>query len=122
MKKLKDRLKRKICDVLSVAALWCEGRGCFKVSANYQTPLCDSYFVEVTNLTSGVVFQYRVLLKKMGEGCLINVILRYDIFRKDVPFQKAYTIEDINVLSIIDNIPSLKKVLNELHEATRKKD
>ena len=120
MKKLKCKLERRICDILSAVALWCEGKGCFRASTLYRFPLSDLYYVEVTKLGT-VEFEYRVKLREKDYGDLMETTLRYDIFRRDVPMQKAYSIVRIDVLHSIDNIPALKTLKTKLYEAARKK-
>ncbi len=119
MKKLKGKLTRRITDILSALVLWCDGRGCFKVSTQYQFSFSDNFFLDITK-GSGIVFSYHVILKERG-WAVLDTTLDYDIFRKDVPIQKAYTAKGIRVSEGIDNITGLKNLLGKLNEEIRKK-
>jgi hypothetical protein len=67
----------------------------------------------------GTVFSYNVILKEGGWTVLVTT-LDYDIFRKDVPIQKAYTAKGTRVTGEIDNITGLKNLLGQLNEEIRK--
>ena len=119
MKKLKGRLTRKITNILSALVLWCDGRGCFKVSTQYRFSLSDNIFLDITK-GMGTVFSYHVILKE-GGWTVLDTTLDYDIFRKDVPIHKAYTAKGTRVNGGIDNITGLKNLLGKLNEEIRKK-
>ena len=119
MKKLKGRLTRKITDILSALVLWCDGRGCFKVSTQYRFSLSDNFFLDITK-GMGTVFSYHVILKE-GGWAVLDTTLDYDIFRKDVPIQRAYTAKGTRVRRAEDNITGLKNLLGKLNEEIRKK-
>ena len=119
MKKLKGRLTRKITDILSALVLWCDGRGCFKVSTQYRSSLSDNFFLDITKGMS-TVFSYHVILREKG-WAVLDTTLDYDIFRKDVPIQRAYTAKGTRVTGEIDNIVGLKNLLGKLNEEIRKK-
>jgi len=119
MKKLKGKLTRRITDILSALVLWCDGRGCFKVSTQYRFQISDNFFLDITK-GMGTVFSYYVILKEEG-WAVLDTTLDYDIFRKDVPIQRAYTAKGTRVNGEIDNIPGLKNLLGKLNEEIRKK-
>ena len=50
----------------------------------------------------------------MGGPIICNTILRFDVFRKDVPFQDAYTVTSFKLLSEYEKIPKMKELLEEL--------
>ena len=116
MKKLKGRLTRKITDILSALVLWCDGRGCFKVSTQYRFPIPNNFFLDITKEMG--TLSYHVVLKE-GGWAILDTTLDYDIFRKDVPFQRAYTAKGIRVQRGIDNITGLKNLLGKLNEEIR---
>ena len=74
------------------------------------------------DITKGMsaVFSYHVILKE-GGWAVLDTTLDYDIFRKDVPIQKAYTAKGTRVSGEIDNITGLKNLLGQLNEEIRKK-
>ena len=115
MKKLKYRLERKVTDIISAYVLWCDGSGSFKVSSQYRFPISDKLIIDVTK---NIGLSYHVLLKKYGDT-IIDTTLDYDIYRKDVPFQKAYTLKGIRIAGDIDNIPRLKELLGDMRNEKR---
>jgi hypothetical protein len=119
MKKLKGRLTRKITDILSALVLWCDGKGCFKVSSQYRFQVSDIFFLGITK-DMGTVFSYHFILENRWV-VILETTLRYNIFRKDVPIQRAYTTKGTRIDGGIDNITGLKKLLGELNEEIRKK-
>ena len=68
----------------------------------------------------GTVFSYHVILNE-GGWAVLDTTLDYDIFRKDVPIQRAYTAKETRVNGGIDNIAGLKNLLGKLNEEIRKK-
>lgn len=117
MKKLKYRLERKITDIISAYVLWCDGSGSFKVSSQYRFPISDKFIIDVTK---NMGLSYHVLLKKYGDT-IIDTTLDYDIYQKDVPFQKAYTTKGTRIAGEIDNIVGLKGVLEQMRNETIRK-
>lgn len=120
MKKLKGRLTRRITDILSALVLWCDGRGCFKISTQYRFPVSDNFFLDITK-GMNTVFSYHVILEERG-WTILDTTLDYDIFRKDVPIQRAYTAKGTRVKGGVDNITGLKNLLGKLNEEIRKKN
>jgi hypothetical protein len=119
MKKLKEKLTRRITDILSALVLWCDGKGCFKVSSQYRFSLSDNFFLDITK-EMGTVFSYHVILKE-GGWAVLDTTLDYDMFLKDVPIQRAYTTKGTRVIEGINNIAGLKNLLGQLNEEIRKK-
>lgn len=114
MKKLKNKLERKICNILSSVALYCEGRKCFNMSNLYCIPLSNRFFVEIKK-HSDICFNYYITLKREG-SILMGVILEYDLYRKDVPIQRAYHINGISISESVNNIIQLENILEQLKE------
>ena len=50
----------------------------------------------------------------------MDTILDYDIFRKDVPIYRAYTLKETRIIGELDNVAGLKGILEQMHEETRK--
>lgn len=115
MKKLRGRLIRKITDIISAYILWCDGSGSFKVSSQYRFPISDKFIIDVTK---NIGLSYHVLLKEYGDT-IIDTTLDYDIYQKDVPFQKAYTTKGIRIKGGVDNIPRLKELLGDMRNEKR---
>ena len=68
----------------------------------------------------GFSFSYHVILKREGMT-IMDTTIDYDIFRKDVPIYRAFTLKGTIVNGGIDNITGLKNLLGELNEEIRKK-
>lgn len=85
--KFKRRLERKICDVLSAVTLFCDGRGFFRISNLYRFPYSEIFFIEIEKSSE---FNYYVVLRESGKK-ILETTLTYNLFQKNIPFQKAYT-------------------------------
>ena len=112
MKKLKYRLEKRIANIISAAILYCEGKGCFKISSAYRFPVSEHFILDITKQV-GISFSYHVILKKEGIT-IMDTLLDYNIFRKDVPIQRAYTLKCTRILGEIDNVPGLKGILDQM--------
>jgi hypothetical protein len=117
MKKLKCRLERRICDILSAIILWCDGRGCFKISSLYRFSISERFFLEIGKEV-GPFFSYLIVLKREGIPELQGTIV-YDIMRKDVPIQRAYTIRGLIMKE--QGIVGRKLILDQLKEDLKRK-
>jgi hypothetical protein len=118
LKKLKGRLIRKIANVISCAILYCDGKGYFKISNVYRFPLSTHFFLDITK-NMGFSFSYHVILKREGLT-IMDTILDYDIFRKDVPIYRAYTLKETRIIGELDNVAGLKGILKQMYEETGK--
>ena len=50
----------------------------------------------------------------------MDTILDYNIFRKDVPIYRAYTLKETRIIGELDNVVGLKGILEQIYEETRK--
>ena len=50
----------------------------------------------------------------------MDTILDYDIFKKDVPIYRAYTLKETRIIGELDNVVGLKGILEQIYEETRK--
>ena len=119
MKKLKYRLEKRIANIISAAILYCEGKGYFKISSAYRFPVSEHFILDITKQI-GISFSYHVILKKEGIT-IMDTLFDYDIFRKDVPIQRAYTLKCTRIMGEIDNIVGLKGILDQMRNETIRK-
>lgn len=100
MKRLKNTLEKRICDFLSSIALLCDGKGYFKVSDTYRFFYLNGIYISIRKDKQAIYPNYEICL----EGQLY-IEIEYDIFRRDVVFQKAYTVKHKTIIN-----PNLNKV------------
>ena len=50
----------------------------------------------------------------------MDTILDYDIFKKDVPIYRAYTLKETRIIGELNNVVGLKGILEQIYEETRK--
>ena len=113
MKKLKKRLERRIANLMSNAILWCDGRDYFKGSNNYRLPFANTkFFIEIIKHDIPT-FTYHATITKNGVK-IMEAEFVYDIFRRDVPLQRAYELKGLYMMKELDNIPNLKLLLGML--------
>lgn len=116
MKKLKKRLERNITNILSNAVLFCDGKGCFRVSAQYRFPLTKQhFFLDITKNNNSIVFSYHVILC-YGKCIMMDTTLDYNIYEKDIPIYQAYTAKDTRIIEEINNVPGLKRLIEKIKE------
>ena len=119
MKKLKLRLERKITDIFSNIALYCEWKGYFKISNIYRFPFSDKFYIEVTKVENVLFFMFIVILKRNNYK-VCEATIRYDVF-SEPQFHKAYTIINFSLLDRYNEIPELKGLLEELKNSRWKR-
>ena len=119
MKKLKKRLERGIANIISCAILYCDGKGNFKISSQYRFPLSAHFILDITK-QMGFSLSYYVILKREGMT-IMDTTIDYDIFRKDVPIYRAYTLKGTRIAGELDNIVGLKGVLEQMKNETIRK-
>ena len=119
MKKLKKRLERRIANIISCAILYCDGKGNFRISSQYRFPLSAHFILDITK-QMGFSFSYYVILKREGMT-IMDTTIDYDIFRKDVPIYRAYTLKGTRIAGELDNIVGLKGVLEPMKNETVRK-
>lgn len=111
MKKIKLTLKRKICDILSAYALFCDGKGFFKLSSSFGFPINEDVRIDISK-ESGFSYQFKIRIKWK---IILSVYITYNIFRADVPIQKSYTIIIFDIEKEYNSVQGLKKLLEMIY-------
>ena len=112
-------MERRIANIISCAILYCDGKGNFRISNSYRFPLSAHFILDITK-QMGFSFSYHVILKKEGMTIMVTTI-DYNIFRKDVPIYRAYTLKGTRITKELDNIVGLKGVLEQMKNETIRK-
>jgi hypothetical protein len=108
--KFKRRLERKICDILSAVALFCDGRGFFRISNLYTFPYSEIFYIEVEKSSE---LNYNIVLRESGKK-ILETALTYNLFQKDIPFQKVYTTTEFAITEEYTKINGLMSLLKKL--------
>lgn len=116
MKKLKLTLKRKICNILSAYALFCDGKGYFKLSSSFGFPINEDMRIDISK-ESGFSYQFEIR-QGWRKRKIISASITYNIFSKDIPIQRSYTITKFNIVDELNNIKELKMILEKMKVGT----